>query len=285
MTLGIGVITYKRTPALHRTVARVLEHTKSPYYLVVADDGSHSSTYVNLLDMGIPVITGANRGVCWNKNRALYALLEHSDADPILILEDDCYPTQDGWEEAWVRAALKFRHVNYTHTAWPVNWCKGGYGTADDPWLTWELTGQATITTRDALKTVGYLNPHFKGYGHGHIEWSERFCKAGLLNREFMPCIRCGLVMEDDATFRNKSEVTRNWHIAQELRRHVFAYCPPWHTEIQKQALENEVKEALEKTPLVVRDCRVLWRNSDGKSVQVNWDNNQQVDAGGSMTS
>ena len=240
MAIGIGIITYNRQRELIRTAGAVMWHTKLPYYLVVADDGSTDDTVDHCKVGGVNVVTGTNRGVCWNKNRALHALLKYTDADPIILLEDDCYPTKIGWESEWIRAAKLHHHVNYAHTAWPANWCRGGSGTADDPWLTWEITGQATVTSREALTRVGYLNSKFKGYGYGHIEWTERFCKLGFIKRNSVPCMRGDLVMEEAKTFRNLDDMYRNCALAEDLRQRPVTCWPPCHKE-ELQTLNDEV--------------------------------------------
>jgi glycosyltransferase involved in cell wall biosynthesis len=252
--LGIGVITYKRLSRLQRTIARIQKFTRGPYFLVVADDGGTDETAEWCKQSGITVVTGENRGVCWNKNRALYALHQRTKASEIIVLEDDCYPDWLGWDTEWCWAAMKFHHINYAHNNWPDGWCKGGIGTYDNPYRSWEITGQATITTRRALDVVGFLNTRFKGYGYGHIEWTERFCKAGYFSRDFVPCIRCGLVMEDAETFRNQDDVNRNWKLGLELRATPFSYTPPWQDKIEQGILYTEIAEAIKRQPLLMRN-------------------------------
>ena len=84
--LGIGIITYNRRQVLEECIARILKHTKLPYRLLVADDGSPDDTAEVCRKRHIDVITGENRGVCWNKNRALYTLMNYDACDPILLL-------------------------------------------------------------------------------------------------------------------------------------------------------------------------------------------------------
>lgn len=246
---GIGVITYKRPAALARTLSCIKTHTKTAHYLVIADDGSEDDTVELCHRHNFTVITGSNRGVCWNKNRALHTLIQHN-ADPIILLEDDCYPESAGWDVDWIKSTQRYSHVNYAHPAWPNDWCRGGSGTSEDPWVSWEITGQATITTREALLRVGYLNPVFVGYGYGHIEWTERFCKAQYMPRNAVPCIRCGLALESDETFKNVADVHRNYWLAARLRQVPFSYCPPWCCEEEKTVLETEIQQGLARMPL-----------------------------------
>ncbi len=242
--LGIGVITYKRVSTVKGCIERIRELTKSPYTLVVAEDGGNDGTVDLLKHLDIPVVTGVNRGVCWNKNRALHYLL-NLDADPIILIEDDCWPKYFDWDTTWINAAKKHHHVNYSHHAyWSKDWCKGGKGTAEEPWLGWELTGQVTISTRESLKKVGYLDTRFSGYGYGHIEWTERFCKAGYLNRRMLPSLDHGFSLQQVATFRKHADVYKNKHVYHQLAYLPFTYRDPWHSSTEKQVLEEELRKA-----------------------------------------
>ncbi len=71
LTLGIGIITYNRLPILQRCVANIARHTRLPYTLMIADDGSEDDTVPWARGQDISVVTGPRRGVAWNKNRVL----------------------------------------------------------------------------------------------------------------------------------------------------------------------------------------------------------------------
>src|SRR5579871_3206051 len=111
--LGIGLITYSRLGSLKECLRSIETHTRRPYRLVIADDGSRDGTVEWASRDGYRIITGARRGCAWNKNRALYYLLTQTDCDPILLLEDDTFPSEPGWESRWVEAADRWQHVNY----------------------------------------------------------------------------------------------------------------------------------------------------------------------------
>src|SRR5579862_2757649 len=111
--LGIGVITYSRLEMLGACVRAVENYTKTPFDLVIADDGSTDETVKWGRDAGYRVRTGKRRGCAWNKNRALEFLLEHTDCDPILLLEDDTHPNQNNWEDHWIAACRRWQHVNF----------------------------------------------------------------------------------------------------------------------------------------------------------------------------
>jgi glycosyltransferase involved in cell wall biosynthesis len=239
--LGIGVITYNNCEALKRTLKAIKEFTKVPYHLIVADDGSNDNTIKYCQEAGIPVVTGTNRGVAWNKNRALYPLLNLTNADPIILLEDDCFPVAHGWDKDWIEAAQGYHHVNYAHIKWPKNWCLSGDGTPKKPWRTKYLTAQASITTRAALNKVGYYDTRFRGFGYGHIEWTCRFCKAKYIGRFALPTIRCGLGMEDLKTTTNKREMAQNRVVFYQRIHRTLTYCAPWQNDQEKEQLLLEV--------------------------------------------
>ena len=250
--MGIGIITYRRPMMLKGCLARIAALTRQPYSLVVAEDGGEDSSYSLCQQLNITTVTGKNRGVSWNKNRALYTLIS-AGADPVLLLEDDCWPNKSGWEDDWIKSATLWQHVNYTLSQnWPSDWCRGGRGTAEHPWLGWQLTGQATITLSDALSKVGYLNTLFKGYGYAHIEWTERFCKAGILQRGLLPSLNLGLSIQKSATFRNNNDVIRNLTLFRRLQKEPFRYQAPWQNEREEDELKREVEKAIQLNPVKI---------------------------------
>jgi hypothetical protein len=223
----------------------------------VADDGSDNLLVNEIRALGVTTITGKNRGVCWNKNRGLHTLLRYSDVTNILLLEDDCWPIARGWDIRWCKAADRYNHVNYgPATVWPVSWRISGRGIAEDPWLTKEITGQATITNRAALLKVGYLNPAFRGYGYGHVEWTMRFARHGLIKN--YPCIKDGLAMEDLATYKNQDDIVRNKIKIEQListyRNTIPNFVWPWENIEQRNELENEVLAGLSANQLVLHN-------------------------------
>ena len=92
--VGIGIVTYNRKDILSDTIDRVRAFTRQPdAALVVADDGSTDGTLAMLRDKQVPVITGVNMGIAWNKNRALFLLSHMLHCETVILLEDDTQPT------------------------------------------------------------------------------------------------------------------------------------------------------------------------------------------------
>ena len=113
-TVGIGIVTYNRKEIVSDTIDKVRAFTRQPNAaLVVADDGSSDGTLAMLRDKQVPVITGINMGIAWNKNRALFLLAHMLGCETVILLEDDTQPNRAGWEAPWMQAARLWGHVNY----------------------------------------------------------------------------------------------------------------------------------------------------------------------------
>jgi len=231
---------------LAECLASIRRYTKAPHRVIVADDGSSDGTASFCRDLGVAVVTGPNAGVCWNKNRALYTVRAIFGCDPVFLLEDDCWPSTAGWEAAWCTAVAKFHHVGYALPAWRGRWRVGGDGSPEDPYRTREMTGQCTVTTGKALDEVGYLSSAFLGYGWGHVEWTERFAKAGFVDRKQLPCLRSGLALQRTKTYRNGGDVRRNRDTLFKLRK-APAELPvlPWTSLEEQMRFMHEVKSSL----------------------------------------
>jgi glycosyltransferase involved in cell wall biosynthesis len=81
-SVGIGIVTYNRKAVLSDTIDQVRAFTRQPgAALVVADDGSGDGTLPMLREKQVPVITGVNMGIAWNKNRALFLLSQMSSCE------------------------------------------------------------------------------------------------------------------------------------------------------------------------------------------------------------
>jgi glycosyltransferase involved in cell wall biosynthesis len=236
--LGIGIITYNRLEALRGCVSGVREYTGLPICLVVADDGSADGSAEWAREQGLVVISGRNRGPAWNRNRALYHLLEHTPSDPILLLEDDCWPVEPGWAVPWIEAAARWGHLNY-----PLDLIVGGSGTPDDPYRCRVSGTQCTVTTREALQAVGYLDTRFAGYGYEDAEWTFRF-ERYLADRwvpplHAPPCLRCGLQVMPLGTWHDAASVARQLPLFEALRQEPI-WRPAWRTPDEEAIVREE---------------------------------------------
>lgn len=177
--LGIGITTYRRRSSLERLLEKLMLHTTTHFELIVADDGSGDDTLSMLETSRISHVTGKNRGVAWNKNRALYYLNSRRNCDIIILIEDDTFPSVDNWEKDWIEAALEFDHINLAG-----HWFKekfiGGYGTPKNPISCFSSSGQCVAFSRKAVERVGYFDSRFGRYGYEHAEHSQRCIRLGF---------------------------------------------------------------------------------------------------------
>ncbi|MGE0223263.1 MAG: glycosyltransferase family 2 protein [Acetobacteraceae bacterium] len=255
--LGIGIATYNRRLVVAETIERVRHFTRhEPAHLVVADDGSQDGTAEMLLRHGIPLVTGPNRGIAWNKNRALFLLAESLCCDVVILLEDDTRPVVPGWETEWIEAARQWGHVNYAGP-WLRSDFLSGSGSAIDPFLAPVLTAQCSAFARAALAFAGYFDTRFRGYGHEHVEHSRRLVRAGYGGCErtdddgeqvLFRLITGGVASVNVASHANQADIERNLKIARRAMadRH---YRAPWRTERQMIAFRTEQQEAMARLP------------------------------------
>ena len=247
--LGIGIITRNRVSTLQRCVTAIVRHTRVPYRLVVADDGSTDDTLTWARSAGITAITGPRRGCAWNKNRALYFLKTHTDCDVILLLEDDTRPVSAGWDTVWIAAARRWQHVNYCYGYEPE-----GRGTADDPYQGTAFGGHCTITTRAALDEVGYLDSRFIGYGCEHVEWTHRF--RGRYENEWalpehtVPCLNFGVRASWPSSSFSEAEMQANKAMFDRIRSDPAErlHRKAWRDDDERQQLQSEIEQVLSRS-------------------------------------
>lgn len=237
--LGIGIVTYNRLDDLKKTIQAVRENTNIEFELFVADDGSADGTKQWCEDNGINCSVGENKGVVRNKNRALYYLNDVKNCDVTLLLEDDCRPNVSGWQNEWIIASYLWGHINYAHKR-ILNRTEAvisGTGDAFAPYVCNLVTGQCTGCYRNVLNQIGYLDPRFKGYGAGHVEWSERFVLNGYngenSKRKLFPAINFGLLSDDAPTFKDETQLKKNQLLKKSISGDL-TYRLPWIDDIDK---------------------------------------------------
>jgi glycosyltransferase involved in cell wall biosynthesis len=267
--IGIGVVTYNRVDYLRQVIEAVFQYTAEPYCLVVADDGSQDETADLLSDSNITRIGGSNRGIAWNKNRALYTLRHFAGAEVIILLEDDTLPHTFGWEAAWIAAAKKAGYATYAHPKMKESILKGT-GTVDDPYACTGITSQCSTVTREALDRVGYFDTRFKGYGVEDGEWSTRLRRCdygiarvdkddgGYIKANFM--IEGGVHTLDVKTYRDNDSVARNREIYDRIRNEPLPR-QAWRDDAEKSTLIHEIRMGIAHEPLLIRSEQQLWKD------------------------
>jgi len=167
--LFIGVLTYNRLESVKKLICALRTFTAVPYELVVAASDTNDGTISWCMENSIRVITSDNKGISQGKNLLLYYFLHKSDCEMMIMLEDDCRVWEVGWEQEWILACKAWDHVNWPQSSTKL--VEFGGNTPGNPIRTNVFSGCCTITSRQALEKVGYLDPRFVGYGGEHVEW------------------------------------------------------------------------------------------------------------------
>ncbi len=240
MKLAIGVVTYNRRAALEGCLAAVAGFTREPHALVVADDGSTDGT--SELLRGRRHVTGENRGLGWNRNRALYWMMTRTTATHFLILEDDCWPCEPGWEREWMAGIERWGHLT---TAWSPGIVSGA-GTAESPFLSVACGTQCVGVSRAAVLNVGYSDSRFlPPYGHEDTEWRWRFGRWNLtIDGNATLGLHCGVEVKDFGTYFHADAVKANGQMLEEIRHELPLYRHPWRTTEENIALTREMMES-----------------------------------------
>lgn len=265
MTIGIGIVTYNRLDLVKEAVTAVLKYTTGPYFLVVADDGSTDGTRDYLISEGITVVGDRNRGIAWNKNRALYALRTYTGVNTIIILEDDTLPVAYGWQDDWRQVVSKHGYATHAHPK-VMDAVLVGQGTPEDPYGCTKITSQCSAVSRQALDTVGYFDTRFRGYGVEDGEWTTRLRGAGfgiVSIKKDGPALKANCMIAGGVrtlpavSFRDNDSVRRNRELFERIRNDPIPRLP-WRDDEERATLIADVEQALRTVPL-------LCRTSDGQ--------------------
>ena len=251
--VGVGIVTYNRKEIVSGTIDQVRALTRQPdAALVVADDGSTDGTLTMLRDKQVPVITGVNMGIAWNKNRALFLLSHMLGCATVILLEDDTRPERAGWEADWIAAADRFGHANYAGS-WMHEHFLSGAGTVDDPVRSKMVTAQCSAYSHTALTFAGYFDPRFRGFGHEHVEHTRRLIRVGYggtdqrINGEeqvIYNLIKGAISVVASQSYYNHEEEERNLQLARRIMG-VQGYRSPWGEDSELRQFRAEIESAM----------------------------------------
>jgi glycosyltransferase involved in cell wall biosynthesis len=255
--VGIGIVTYNRREILGGTIDQVRALTRQPdAALVVADDGSSDGTLEMLRDKQVPVITGVNMGIAWNKNRALFLLSHMLGCETVILLEDDARPDRAGWEAEWMQGTRRWGHINYAGE-WMREYFLSGTGTAADPVRCKMVTAQCSAYSRAALTFGGYFDSRFRGYGHEHVEHTRRLVRVGYggtdqrINGEeqvIYNMIKGGVTTVSSQSYYDAAEEERNLQLARDIMGQQ-GYRSPWGEDNELRQFRSEVESAMSEGP------------------------------------
>ena len=245
--VGIGVTTYNRAKLLTQVVREIKRRTRTPYDLIVCDDGSSDSTVEALREAEVPFISAQNMGIAWNKNRALYYLRVIRRCDVVILLEDDTIPDRDGWEVDWILAILLFGHVNFAGS-WFLDQLAGGWGHWFRPYLSRRFSGQCVGFSADALDIAGYMDTRFKKYGFEHIEHTVRMVRNGFGGVLSLPdnrqlhyfLIHGGVEVLPSNSHGTPTLIASNGAL-NEARDSDWSIREPWRDEAEKRQMQSEI--------------------------------------------
>lgn len=181
---GVAIVTFNRGPNLGTIISAVKDTVPEGTKIIVVDDGSTDETPSVVQSHNVMFVQGPNKGVAFNKNRALFAL---QDCDFLAILEDDLMPVKAGWFEMYEKATLttgihhfcrvQNKTVKETVSNFTQDLKKDGITPIYGP----SPRGDFTFISKLVLNKVGAFNKKFIGVGYAHGEWSERVVRAGLV--------------------------------------------------------------------------------------------------------
>ena len=171
--------------------------------------------------------------------------------DAIILLEDDSFPTEDGWEQEWMQAAQSWGHANLAG-AWFSDSFLSGAGTVDDPILSTNVSAQCSGFSRTALLYAGYFDSRFRGYGQEHVEHTRRMLRVGYggsyeeIEGEVRPIyklLKSCIKVTNPNSYSNQPDRDRNWLICREL---LFdeAYRMPWRDDAELAQFRDEMANA-----------------------------------------
>ena len=151
MRIGIGITSTPSRPAhLELCLSQMNKYMPDDAMLFVAHDTN-------------------KMGVAHQKNKCLEALKE---CDYVFLFDDDCFPIEDGWEDAYISEYIRtgnhhFLKINETPSI--------EIKEVIDGITSWtNCAGCMMFLTRSAIQTVGMFNESFGRYGYEHAEFTNR---------------------------------------------------------------------------------------------------------------
>lgn len=252
LKVGLGITTYNRKELLKENIRKVQENSFFDLEYFVSDDGSSDGTNIILQEIpGINWLSSNNKGISWNKNRAIFFLKEIKKCDIIILIEDDVYPEKKWWDIDWVLSTFAFGHINYAPAWFP------GANDANQSWFEPTssdiVSGQCCGFSSEALGYVGYLDTRFGSYGHEHVEHTLRMIRAGYggIEKDQSPSqttkffmIHGGMAVAEAQSSGTPENVHDNSVIFDAIWNESI-FRPAWRTDDEMKLLRSEMKNVV----------------------------------------
>lgn len=78
------------------------------------------------------------------------------------------------------------------------------------------MTGQCTAVKKDLVKNIfGYFDSNFRGYGYGHVEWTNRFVRSNfggrvIAGQYYYLALKDNFIYQPSDSFKNSGDLLKN---------------------------------------------------------------------------
>jgi GT2 family glycosyltransferase len=183
MDIGIGVVSYKRPKECTKVCQGILEtinQTEHNFQLVCSLDQEDTTGYEWVMK-NFKLISGKNKGVASNKNKALKRLQNN---DIIFLFEDDLVPKKKGWIDLYLKAIDEtgMHHFNHSSLIHRDKLLKIVRSRSFILCLYEKNAAQLMVMTRKVIDEVGAFDERYGKFGFEHSDYTRRCKTAGLCN-------------------------------------------------------------------------------------------------------
>jgi len=175
--VGIGITTRNRPEVLDYTLSQFVKYRDRNQDIVVFDDFSDNRQRVDAVceKYGIDFMYHSERlGIAKSKNELIKEFVDH---EGMILFDDDCFPTADGWYEHFLRAHKNHKQHHMIYAREPQIMLAQRFRYADS-WM--GCLGVCVWLSKYAIQKVGGWDPRFGIYGVEHHELTGRCRRAGL---------------------------------------------------------------------------------------------------------
>lgn len=181
MNIGIGVVSYNRPKDCTRVCQGIMKttvgYTNNIQYVCAVDQ--EDLTGYEWVQQNFEVISGPNKGVAGNKNRALNALKNN---DLIFLFEDDLVPTRKGWMELYTQAIKEtgMKHLNHSSLIHRDKLLKVIRFDKFVLCIYEKVAAQLMVFTKECIDKVGAFDERYGRFGFEHADYTRR-CKGASM--------------------------------------------------------------------------------------------------------